>query len=339
MNTLNILEGVYPYLPDHLQEYVTHRDGIGQLVAFVGLLAGVKPLMDDWIDARHIDHFLAFAEGIGLHTSVMAYLEFVEDDELDSVVGGSALNTTRARGRPPWETPAGAAHVVLSREDQLVGDAVANACYPLIAGDRAFNKPWIDHYKFGRLLGYPECCRNFFAEHNDWNRDNTLYQSYRRTRTPSYLCNSLLKHGGLSYAVHMPCSFDCPESMSIAYAVRAAVFDACPALGKLADRQLRSPYLVLSEWDAFLIDGSVEHDGTVAYTAVRAVPSNRSNRSLESALQDGDRLEITGDIIRVSKAGSVCSVYQCLSDRFGPEVPFVIDFSGPPDANARSRSN
>jgi hypothetical protein len=332
----SVLQDVYPKLPSHLQEYVTLREGIGQLVAFVGLLAGVKPVMDDWIDARLVNRFVAFAQSVGLHASVVAYLQFVEDDsDLEYIVGGTSLNTTRARGRPAWDAPAGAAHIVLSRDRELVKDAVASGWYPLIAGDRVFQKPWIDHHDFGRLLGYPECCRIFFAQHNDWNRDNTLYQSYRRTRDPSYLCNSLLKHGGLSYTVHMPCSFDCTASMSTAQAVRAAVFDACRDLGRLADRQLRRPYLVLSEWDAFLVEGSVEPGCAVAYTAVRAVPSNRQNGSLECTLQGGDRFEIAGDIVRIYEDGAVFAVYQCVSNRFGPEVPFVVDFSGPSDGNVR----
>lgn len=338
MSSPAVLKDVYPNLPGHLREYVELREGTGQLVAFAGLLAGAKPVMDDWIDARVLRRFMAFAQSLGLHAAVVAYLEFVEDDEdLGHIVGGSDLNTTRARGRPAWGTPVGVAHVVLSRESDLVDEAVASGWYPLIAGDRACQKPWIDHYEFGRLLGYPECCRNFFARHNDWNRDNTLYQSYRRTRSPSYLCNSLLKHGGLSYTVHMPCSFDCAASMSAAQALRAAVFDTCPDLGRLADRQLRRPYLVLSEWDAFLTEGSVEPGGAVSYTALRAVPSNRPNRKLERALRDGDRFEIARGIVRIYKDGTARAAYQSVSDRFGPEVPFVVDFSGAADGNPQQR--
>jgi len=323
----SVVDDVRAVLPDRLREYVELREGIGQLVAFVSLLSGLKPVMDDWIDARLVDQFAAFARDLGLHTTVLAYLQFLEDDrDLDHVVGGATLNTTRARGLPMWGPRSGAAHIMLSSSPDLLRRAVASGWYPLVVGGRTSPKPWIDHYEFGRLLGYPECCRIFFAQHNDWNRDNTLYQAHRRTRAPSYLCNSLLKHAGLSYTVHLPCSFDCEASASAGKAVRAAVYDMCPDLGRLADRHLRRPYLVLSEWDAFGAEGRVEPSGAVTYTEIRAVPSNRPNRALERALQEGDRVDIAGDVVRIHRDGAVRATHRAVSDRFGPEVPFIVDF-------------
>ncbi|OHV37120.1 MULTISPECIES: hypothetical protein [Pseudofrankia] len=316
-------------LPDPLREYVSLRRGPGQLVAFVALLAGAKPVLDDWVDARDLDTFMAFARRLGLFAVVNAYFGFIADPaETDEIIGGSQLNTTRARGYPPWHAPTGAAHVFLARDQRGLDAAVAHGWYPLAIDGRVVDKPWIDHFHFGHHLGYPECCRRFFARHNDWNHDNNLYQAFRRTKSASYLCNSLLKHSGLSYSVHLPCSFDCPASLERARAVRDAVIEVCPDLAAYVDEQLRRPYVVLSEWDAFRLDGTVTPAGRVNYSAARAVPSNRPNKRLGADLSSGDGVEIEGDVVRIYQGSSVISTYQAVSDRYGPEVPFVVDFAG-----------
>jgi len=326
--TRTVNQQTLPDLPEHLSDYVELRGGPGQLIAFVALLAGVKPAMDDWIEASSLDRFLAFAHSLGLSAAVSSYFDFIDDPADNArIVGGMSLNTTQARGLPPWQAPTGAAHVFLARDDDALRQVMAFGWYPLVVHERVVHKPWIDHFHFGRLLGYPDCCRRFFAKHNDWNRENTLYQAYRRTTTPSYLCNSLLKHGGLSYTFHMPCSFDCPASIERARAVRAAVASHSRELAAYADEQLRRPYLVLSEWDAFRLDGKFWADGRVLYRTVRAVPGNRPNRRLEESLRAGDTVDVVRGIVRIHRDGSVVETYSSVSDRFGPEVPFLVDFS------------
>lgn len=81
--------------------------------------------------------------------------------------------------------------------------------------------------KMGKLLGYPECCINFFSD--EWeNADNRdmIWQSALNTKSAtregnkitienSPKVNTILKAMGIRAVLHMPHSFDCEESAEI----------------------------------------------------------------------------------------------------------------------------
>jgi len=87
-----------------------------------------------------------------------------------------------------------------------------------------------DDEEIGVLLGYPECCRRFFK--NTWvakGQVDTTWEQALSTATdpdadvitvsPDPACNVTLRHLGLRWVSHLPCSFKCE-------ATRAYVADA-----------------------------------------------------------------------------------------------------------------
>ncbi len=238
-------------LPDHVREYTDLVEGTGQVIPFLATCAGVKPAMDDWVPAANWPAFRALAARLGLHVVTDAAFEFMRGREVPSaVVGGERLNTTRAFGHPPRKArPEQRMHVFLAKRRDDLRRVAAEGWYPLVISGRAVEKPWSDHFRFGAALGYPHCCRTFFAHHNDWWADNHLYQSFRNTGTARALANPLLKYTGISYAAYLPCSFDCEPTLAYAARVREVVRAACPELADYADSMLRRAFLVLSEWE------------------------------------------------------------------------------------------
>ncbi len=329
MNIHSTFLNIAASLPPRFQQYVDIRGNTGQLLQFMAVVAGIKPVLDDWIAVERLEQFLQLATDFGLIYEIDSFFEFIEDvSATKDIIGGDKLNTTRARGHfPDLKVPVGAAHVFLARDQEWLMKAVACGWYTLVIDGRILDKPWIDHYLFGQYLGYPVCCRRFFAYHNDWNRDNSYYQSYRASAKPLFLCNTLLKHAGLSYAVHIPCSFSCSATQDYASQVRMVVSEASRPLVNQIDTLLQLPYLILSEWEAYGLVGKADKDGRINYQDVFLVPTNRPDLTLYRALKSGNSIEVQRDVIRIFQGAKVISTYHARSDRFGPQVPFIINFA------------
>lgn len=84
----------------------------------------------------------------------------------------------------------------------------------------------------GRLLGFPKCCRDFFFDqwHNEGHID-PIYEitcntdsvemvdgdpEHLRVVDPSAGANIMWRYFGLSFITHLPCAWDCEESIEIA---------------------------------------------------------------------------------------------------------------------------
>jgi hypothetical protein len=317
-------------LPAHLRRYLDLRGNWAQVVQLVAVMAGHKPVLDEVVPSERLADFRKHLEGLGLFVMVECQNEFIEDPkDAEWIVGGSHFNTTRALAHSPRAVVPGAyAHVLVARDEMALQKGMASSWYDLAAEGRLVHKPWIDHHRYGEWLGYPACCRDFFARHNDWNTDNSLYQAWRGTRVPDYRCNTIVKHSGFSYLCHLPCTFDCPASRELAARVSESLQEASPTLKLFVDKVLRRPYLVLSEWDAFGFEGAVEGTRRLGYCRVFAAPSNHPDRALLELLRRGDELELEEDVLRVLHHGRTVGTYHALSDRFGPQVPFIVDFGG-----------
>jgi len=72
-----------------------------------------------------------------------------------------------------------------------------------------------DHHTQGRLLDFPECCRNFFYE--TWSKgyiDPTAQMAGKDNPHP--WCNPLLRYIGVRVSFHLPCSFNCKPTIELA---------------------------------------------------------------------------------------------------------------------------
>ncbi|WUI00396.1 hypothetical protein OHR68_00775 [Spirillospora sp. NBC_00431] len=315
-------------LPDHLRRYAELVEGTGQLIPFLATLAELKPAMDDWVPAENWPSFAALLDELDLVWSIDAAFEFItEPDVPESIVGGRRLNTTRAFGYPAGRAaPGQRLHVFISRDRERLRRAAANGWYPLVIGDRVVEKPWIDHYRFGAALGFPDCCRRFFAAHNDWWRDNSLYQAWRRTKQPNFLANTLLKYTGFSYAAYLPCAFDCAATVAYADRVRDLVYQSSPRLGSYTDELLRRPYLVLSEWEIAGFDKAAPTADGLTYEEVMFVPTDRPDYRLYRLLRAGNRLAVRDDVLVVFRDDQAVGGYQVDGLRFGPQLPVLVQF-------------
>jgi hypothetical protein len=313
-----------------LRGYLEIRPEHGQPVCFAALLGGLKSVMDDWVGRDRLDQLIDVCRERGLTVAADVQFEALTDQgRLDAVIGHETLTTTRAIGHTLAARVTDASvHVFIGADRSIVERTQAAGWYPLIIGGRAMNKPWIDHLWFGEGLSYPECCLAAFARNNNWTLNNMPYQAYRSIRTsPSYLCNSLMRFSGLTWAAHLPCRYDCAATAEVAGRAREVMRTHCQGLADWIDRITSVPYLVLNEWEAFAFSGAKVQPGTVDYTGVTITPSNRPNLGLFAALQRGCRLEIRDDLLVIFDVqGDVVHVEATSTDGFAPRIPFLTDF-------------
>lgn len=323
-------------MSDDLRGYVELRPEHGQPVCFAALLAGQKPVMDDWVGQDRFDELVDVCRQRGLVVLADVQFEALHDQgRLDRVVGRETLTTTRAVGHALADRVNGASvHVFIGADRAIVERTRAAGWYPLIIGGRAMNKPWIDHLWFGDGLGYPRCCLDAFARNNNWTLNNMPYQAYRSIRSePSYLCNSLMRFSGLTWAAHLPCRYDCPATIESAGRVRDEMVRHCPELAGWIDAISSIPYLVLNEWEAFAFSGAKFGQDVIEYSGVTIAPSNRPNLGLFAALRRGSCLEIRDDLVVVLDGdGAVVHVERTATDEFAPRVACAVDFRQPQKA-------
>lgn len=317
-------------MSDDLRGYVELRPEHGQPVCFAALLGGLKPVMDDWVSADRFDELVDICRQRGLTVLADVQFEALSDQgRLNKVVGQETLTTTRAVGHALTDRVDGASvHVFIGADRRIAERTRAAGWYPLIIGGRAMNKPWIDHLWFGDGLGYPRCCLDAFARHNNWSLNNMPYQAYRSVQSnPSYLCNSLMRFSGLTWAAHLPCRYDCPATVELAGRARQQIRRHCPALAGWIDNLCSVPYLVLNEWEAFAFSGARASQETIEYSGVTLAPSNRPNLALFTALQCGTSLTIRNDLVVIADAdGEVVHVERTATDGFAPRIACAIDF-------------
>lgn len=317
-----------------LRGYVEIRPEHGQPACFVALLAGIKPVMDDWVGQDRFDDLVDVCRQRGLTVAADVQFEALADQgRLGGVVGRETLTTTRAVGHALADRVAGASvHVFIGADRGIVERTRAAGWYPLIIGGRAMNKPWIDHLWFGDGLGYPRCCLDAFARNNNWTLNNMPYQACRSVRSePSFLCNSLMRFSGLTWAAHLPCRYDCEVTIELAGRVREEMRRHCPELAAWIDRLCTAPYLVLNEWEAFAFSGAKATGTAIDYSGVTLAPSNRPNLGLFAALRRGRRLEIRDDLIVIfGQDEAVIHVERTATDTFAPRIACAVSFRPPP---------
>jgi hypothetical protein len=91
----------------------------------------------------------------------------------------------------------------------------------------AMRVAWVkrDDHRIGELLGYPDCCRDFFCRvwgkvtDTTWemalNTDAAAQSTSSLTVDGPFECNFLLRTLGIRAIFHLPCSLRCEESASI----------------------------------------------------------------------------------------------------------------------------
>ena len=295
-----------------------------QLPSFIATVEGLKPGMDLWIPSSRLPILSQIAGYFGLRFYTDVFF-----DRYDEITLGrfppSCFNTTRA-ALASVATDSCEGHVFIARSDIELQELVSSGWYPLAAGEAIIAKPFPDHDWFGRSLGYPECCRQFFHDRNDWRFDNTYFAAYSNTNgSPRALCNTLSRHTALYLAPHIPCSFSCDATANYASQLEALIRDESPLYSDAILRRLRMPMLCLSELRLFVFEGRMDTPFSIVYRDVAPIPPTKRTDQLFDLLCRGDSLLLERCILRIRRGGSDVGTYFARSDVHGPNIPFIVE--------------
>ena len=315
-----------PFYPkEFCREFIEIRGNSLQLVVFMSVVLGLKPLMDDWIEQKQLDSFAKMCRKYGLYLKVDCLFKNVAKQDLkNKIIAGETLTSTVCYGLPEGATVDARAHVFISKDKSLLRKGM---WYPLIIKDRVIWPPRIDLLNYGFTLGYPDCCIKFFRKYNNWYFYSYLYQTYRNSRKYSYLCNPLLKDDYYSYIYHMPCNFNCQKTINYAGRLRQEIAKREPEFIKAVDKKLKLPFLVFYEKKIYAFQGQLINCNELSYTKVYFVNAEPERNTYFNRLLRGNRLKIDGKMVNIYRNRDKVDVMQGPIGGFAPESPFLVQFS------------
>ncbi|TSC53068.1 MAG: Uncharacterized protein LiPW39_447 [Parcubacteria group bacterium LiPW_39] len=317
------------YLPKKFcKEYVEVRQSSRQLVMFMAVVLGIKPAMDDWVRKENYEAFKKICRRYGVLVKPDAAFFDLDASALKESVGGGTLTTTVAKGIP-FELAKGSdlVHVFLAKNKDNLERAFGNGWYPLVIKNRVMQKPFIDLQKFGYDLGYPDCCVKFFRHFNDWYKFSHLYEIFKNTKgRPSYLCNCLTKDVVYSYIYHMPCSFNCRQTIKLADSLREAIKKEEPEFVAEIDKHTKLPFLVFNEIIMYAFEGEIKNDRLFYGKTYFVARGSGQENYYQSILDKGNCLFLEDKEVIVLKNKKLVGKIKVPKTAFAPQIPFLIQF-------------
>ncbi len=284
----------------------------------------LKPLIDDWIRKDRLDKYLELCRLYGLHSRVDTMSVSLVHKEINSeIIGREHINTTRAMGVPFEADTNGVVHVYLSKDRDLLRKGM---WYPLMVKDRVIRQPLADSLRFGHTLGYPDCCVSFFRAYNNWFKYDFLYEICKNSSMRShYFCNPFAKNTPYTYIYHMPCRFNCNNTIKAAQKLRNEIKRREPEYVKQIDMHLKFPYLVFFERNIYAFKGHLKNN-QVTFTEVFPVDLTCAQVDYSSLFREGNRITVENQKVHVYRNSSLLHIMEGGIQSKVKEVPFLISF-------------
>jgi hypothetical protein len=289
--------------------------GDKQWPMFAAVALGVKPSFDEWVDVSKYNEFVEACAGYGL--VVEPDVIFVSSSQPKSqVIGGNNITTTFQIGRRfDLRHEEGQVHVYVAKTKELAFDAKRFGWYSVVINNRSTNKPFVDHLRFGKCLGYPACCVDFFRKYNNWHLYNHPYETLKNTEQlpgraiGSYHCNNFLMDNTFFFIHNLPCSYRCKSTIELAKNVEAALKQVEPEYVEKTMELLKKPLLVFGEKNFILFDGLATHDNSsvnikyqdCVYFQNPARPEDSVN--FFDSIKAADTVNIGRDVISIRDRG------------------------------------
>lgn len=320
----NLLQNIYK--PRHyFQDLMEIKKSGLQLGLYFALILGYKPLLDDWIHKDRLEEFRKACRKYGFHVREdVVFRNIAKKDIPHSVLGRERVTTTSAYGLPLSTKTDEEVHVFLAKDRSALKKAM---WYPVIIKDRVLFSPRIDHLKYGYVLGYPDCCIRFFRTYNNWLDRSYLFEAYRNTKSAaSFLCNPFLKDTGFTYIYHMPCAYDCAETIRRTGQLRKEILKREPLFVQKTDRYLKMPFLVFYERKFYTFEGNFNAQGFLSYRKAHFVSPDRSKDAYGRDLDEANGLKLEGRTIHLYRKKKFFKSFSVPLKSFAPEYPFLMQF-------------
>lgn len=259
------------YEPKHYGKEFRGVLSIRQYPMVLAVALGVKTSFDDWVKVDKYDALVEACEKYGLHVEPDVMFTTPESQDKSKIIGGENITTTFQKGMPfDKNAKDETVHVIIAKSPEVARKSKKFGWYSVIINNRTFNKPFVDHLRFGKLLGFPDCCVDFFRKYNNWHVYNHPYETLKNTKRiegkaiGSYYCNNVLMDNIYFFIHHLPCSYRCEATIEYAKKVEAAIEKVEPEFVEYTKKLLKSPLLNFGEKNFIIFDGEMTIDGNVS---------------------------------------------------------------------------
>lgn len=154
------------------------------------------------------------------------------------------------------------------------------------------------HGEFGRALGYPECCVQFFGENlaraQSTRGDMAPFSLQNTAQPPPYpfYLNNLARYFCVRIIAHFPCHYTCAASIALGQCYLEALRRDAPELVKRMQRLLLCPIVYTDAEGVFLLEEfSLLPDRRLAYNPER-IRATDETTSLYRLLRAADRIKL-----------------------------------------------
>lgn len=176
--------------------------------------------------------------------------------------------------------------------------------------------------ELGKILGYPECCNIFFSDvaihaaNRNVNKIPYITNIFLNTKgKPSFYTNNifnssgrantykkklimnrkLLEMGKYFLIPHIPCSYDCKESIKIGKETLKLLKDEKLIFAYEIVKNLKRIFLVFSDFEFVIFDGMVKGN-EIVYSKAEAI-----NCCDENKLKEGNKIIMKNEVIQIFK--------------------------------------
>jgi hypothetical protein len=294
----------------------------GQLPQLIAVRKGLKPVIDELIPIEKYQEFKSVCSKYGLKMKPgWGYVEVAESRILDSI-DGDKLTTTKYFGFPfSGKQKEGFVRVFIAKDEENIKLAQRFGWYPLVVKGRAIIKPFIDYLRFGKVLGYPECCVDFFKRYNDHSKFSNLYETYKNTNGElNYLCNCLFFDFTYSLIHHIPCSYNCKDTIKYAGALLKEIQNEDPDFAAKIEYYQKLPFLVFGEKNIYAFEGHSKGN-EIHYTKSMYI-GRPIDKKFGKEIEQGNHMIIEDEKIEIFKDNNLI----CKIDKEKPEDGFMLQF-------------
>jgi len=141
-----------------------------------------------------------------------------------------------------------------------------------------------DHTSLGKLLGYPECCINFYTGNREQalkNQDDYMMLIPTKDKIYPFYNNYAIRCFGVSLISHFPCSLDCKNSKDIAQKNLNFLRKEFPQTAIFFEKELKSFVICAGENGIFYSSDYKKEGNTIFFNALKSTVKNEIFCKLE----------------------------------------------------------
>lgn len=136
---------------------------------------------------------------------------------------------------------------------------------------------WNNHHEFGKLLGYPLCCIDFFGQHaaEEMKKDNDyIIPCWKNSKLFFFENNVVPRYLDIGVLSHFPCSFGCTASRAMAQERLSIVKKYSEGLADHVENAMKLPVVMTEHDGAHILQKARIEEGAMSFHAVTSTVDN-----------------------------------------------------------------